>query len=361
MAQVKSAVLAFFHWWASELRACLPPRVRRLFFAARNRLLFDMSDRWVIVSETNGLGEREIGRFPRDEGEENRAADRVRELLARLDARRRDIVVRLPASAALRRKIELPTAAEENLREVVAFDMERQTPFTADQVYFDVRVVRRLPERQRILAELVLVPKTVADPAISLLASWSVVPQYIELPATADRDSRLVALSAQLGGAPGARGVRRLSWTMAAAAALLIVGIVAIPLVRQHGLLQGLNDQVAQAKKEADAARKTQEQIDTLAALDHFLVERKEARPARLAVLDEISRILPDDTWLFRLRLTGDEVQTFGYSGGASNLIGPIEESSLFRNPQFLAPLMRDQRVEAERFHIAFQLEGGQS
>ena len=80
----------------------------------------------------------------------------------------------------------------------------------------------------------------------------------------------------------------------------------------------------------------------------------------QLAVLDEICRILPDDTWLFRLRLTGDEVQTFGYSAGASNLIGPIEELPLFRNPQFLAPLMRDQRVEAERFHIAFQLEGGQ-
>jgi general secretion pathway protein L len=361
MAQVKSLALAFLHWWAGELRACLPSRLRRVLFATRNRLSFDMSDRLVIVSETNGSGEREIGRFLRDEGEENRAADRVRDLLGSLDARRRDIVVRLSPSAALRRKIDLPLAAEENLRDVVAFDMERQTPFSADQVYFDVRVVRRMAERQRILAELVLVPKTLADPAISLLTSWSVVPHYIELPAAGDRPSRLVALSAQFGGAPAARGVRRVSWAMAGLAALFIVAAIAIPLVRQHRLLEDLNDQVAQAKKEAEAARKTQEQIDNLAALDHFLVERKEARPVRLAVLDEISRILPDDTWLFRLRLTGDEVQTFGYSGGASNLIGPIEESSLFRNPQFLAPLMRDQRVEAERFHIAFQLEGGQS
>jgi general secretion pathway protein L len=360
MAQVKLLALSFFRWWAGELRACLPSRVRRIFFATRNRLSFDISDRWVIVSETNGAGEREIGRFPRDEGEENRAADRVRHLLDTLDARRRDIVVRLPPSAALRRKIELPVAAEENLREVVAFDMERQTPFSADQVYFDVRVVRRWAERQRILAELVLVPKTLADPAISLLASWSVIPHYIELPA-ADRHSHLVALSAQLGAAPAARGIRRVSWAMGALATLLIGAIAAIPIARQYRLLEDLNAQVAQAKKEAEAARKMQEQIDNLAALDHFLVERKEARPVRLAVLDEISRILPDDTWLFRLRLTGDEVQTFGYSGGASNLIGPIEESSLFRNPQFLAPLMRDQRVEAERFHIAFQLEGGQS
>ena len=359
MAQIKSLVLAFFDWWFGELRACLPSRVRRAFFAARNRLVFDISDSLVIVHETNGSGERQIGQFPRGEGEESRLADQIRTLLGRLDARRRDIVVRVPPSAALRRKIELPTAAAENLREVVAFDMERQTPFSADQVYFDARVVRQLPERQRVLAELILVPKGMADPAISLLASWSLIPQYIELPATVDRHVSVVALAPQAGGASGARGLRRLSWALAGLTAILIVATIAIPLVRQHLQLDRLNAQVAQAKKEADAARKTQEQIDALAALDRFLVERKEARPVRLAVLDEISRILPDDTWLFRLRLTGDEVQTFGYSAGASNLIGPIEESPLFRNPQFLAPLMRDQRVEAERFHIAFQLEEG--
>lgn len=358
MAHVKPLLLAFFRWWAGELRACLPARVRRALFVARNQLVFDVSDRLVVVSETNGSGERELGRFPRNETD--RSADRIRDLLARLDARRRDTVLRLPPSAALKRKIELPIAAEENIHEVVAFDMERQTPFSADQVYFDVRVLRRLPERQRLLAELVLVPKALADPAISFLASWSVVPQYIELPATADRHARIVALGPQLAGAPAARGVRRLGWALAGLAAVLAVAIVAVPLARQHRQLEALDAQLAEAKQEADAARKTQDQIDNLAALDRFLVERKEAKPTRLAVLDEISRLLPDDTWLFRLRLSGDEVQTFGYSGGASNLIGPIEESPLFRNPQFLAPLMRDQRVEAERFHIAFQLEGGQ-
>ncbi|MFO1129578.1 MAG: PilN domain-containing protein [Rhodospirillales bacterium] len=361
MDQLKSVLLSFLRWWLGELRACLPSRLRRFLTASRNRLVFDVSDSVVVVSEVNGGGEREIGHIVRDQRQAADPADRVRGLLAHLDARRRDIVVRLPPSMALRRKIELPSAAEENLREVVSFDMERQTPFSADQVYFDARLVRRLPEKQRIVADLVLVPKTLADPAISLLASWSVVPHYIELPGTADRSPQVVALAAQLGAVPAAKGVHRLSWGLAGLAALLVVAIAAVPLLRQHRQLASLDAQVEQAKKEADAARKTQDQIDNLAALDRFLVERKEARPARIAVLDEISRILPDDTWLFRLRLAGDEVQTFGYSAGASNLIGPLEESPLFRNPQFLAPLMRDQRVDAERFHIAFQLEGAPS
>ena len=34
-----------------------------------------------------------------------------------------------------------------------------------------------------------------------------------------------------------------------------------------------------------------------------------------------------------------------------------IENSLLFGNAQFRAPLTRDQRVEAEQFHIAFRVQ----
>jgi general secretion pathway protein L len=191
-----------------------------------------------------------------------------------------------------------------------------------------------------------------------LLAGCGAEPNFIEIPAAAGRPAELLALAPQAGRAGGSRAVRRAGWVLAVLALVLAVAAVAIPLERQRRLLADLEAQVAQAKKEADAAQQTQKEIDHLAALDRFLVERKQAKPMRLALVDELAQILPDDTWLFRLRITGDEVQTFGYSAGASNLIGPLEASPLFQAPQFLAPLMRDQRVDAERFHIAFQVEG---
>ena len=70
-----------------------------------------------------------------------------------------------------------------------------------------------------------------------------------------------------------------------------------------------------------------------------------------------MTRALPDDTWLYRLRLLDQELQTFGYSPNASALIGVIENSPLFGSAQFRAPLTRDQRVEAEQFHIAFRVQ----
>lgn len=359
MEQPKELALDFFRWWAGELRACLPARLKRTLFAARNRLVFEVAADTVTLRETNGGGgEREIGRYRRGGDDAALLAADVRGAVARLDVRRRDIVLRLPPTAALRRRVELPAAAEENLRDVIAFDMERQTPFTADQVYFDVRVLRRLPERQKMLVDLVVVPRSLADPALSLLAGWGTAPHFIDIPATAGRPAQLIALEPQAGGGAGRRGVRIAGWALAGLAVALAVAAIAVPLERQRRQVASLEAQVAQAKKEADAAQQTQKEIDHLAALDLFLVKRKQSKPMRLALIDELTQILPDDTWLFRLRLTGDEIQTFGYSAGASNLIGPIEASPLFRTPQFLAPLMRDQRVDAERFHIAFQVEG---
>lgn len=44
---------------------------------------------------------------------------------------------------ALARLIELPRAAEENLRQAVAFELNRYTPFQASEVYFDYRVAKQ--------------------------------------------------------------------------------------------------------------------------------------------------------------------------------------------------------------------------
>ena len=48
----------------------------------------------------------------------------------------------------------MPLAARDNLQQVAAFEMDRQTPFTVDQVHYAVRELareRRLPMRTAAL------------------------------------------------------------------------------------------------------------------------------------------------------------------------------------------------------------------
>src|SRR5690606_8485735 len=49
----------------------------------------------------------------------------------------------LPAGLGLRRRLALPAAAAERLRDVVGYEIERQTPFAADAVAFDAHLLDR--------------------------------------------------------------------------------------------------------------------------------------------------------------------------------------------------------------------------
>jgi hypothetical protein len=54
----------------------------------------------------------------------------------------------------------------------------------------------------------------------------------------------------------------------------------------------------------------------------------------------------------------GTEVQLHGFARTASELIGLLDQSALFREPQFRAPVTQDPRHEAEQFHMSIGLEG---
>jgi general secretion pathway protein L len=357
MDGLKATATAFLAWWLRELAACIPPALRQRLFRARGRLVFDVEGAVISVRDADNGNERFLGRVADADEHPTAAAAELRGLLAGIDARRRDMRLRLSPAAALRRRIEMPAAAEENLQQVVAFDMERQTPFPADQVYFQARVVERFPDRHRIGVDLIVVPRSLADPAIELLRRLGIAVGGIEMTAGGERQPRVFSLAADSGREPANRRRRLATATLAGAAGVLAVAAVIVPLQRQEQRAAALAAEVAAAKTQADVARRTQEEIDTLAAIDRFLSERRATRPPKVAVIDELTRVLPDDTWLYRFRITGEEVQTFGYSAAASNLIAPIDTSDMFRTPQFLAPLMRDQRIDAERFHISFQIE----
>lgn len=358
MDRLRTLAGGFLRWWLAELRGCIPPRLQRILFRARNRLVYLLGDGVLTIRYFGNGSSRDLGQVAVTDVPADVVASEVRQLTSTLDSSRRDLLLQIPTASVLRRMIDLPAAAEENLREVITFDMERQTPFTAEQVYYDARVVRRMPERHRIGVELIVVPRAQVDPAVAALQSWGITVNGIEVanPAGAPR---VISLAAQTPIAPAGRGQRIVTAAFAVVAVALVVALVSIPLYRQAETMEALSVEVAKAKKVADSARKTQEEIDHLTALDRFLIERKMARPPRVALLDELTRIMPDDSWLYRIRFSGDEVQTFGYSAAASNLIGPFDTSPLFKEPQFMAPLMRDPRVDAERFTISLQLEKG--
>jgi general secretion pathway protein L len=76
-------------------------------------------------------------------------------------------------------------------------------------------------------------------------------------------------------------------------------------------------------------------------------------------LLNEMSRVIPDDTWVNRIDINHDEVQLQGQSGSAAGLIALIEESPTFHSAQFRSPITQVTRTTLERFHLAAKLRQG--
>ncbi|MFP3344794.1 hypothetical protein R0J87_20155, partial [Halomonas sp. SIMBA_159] len=71
---------------------------------------------------------------------------------------------------ALRRPLRLPAAAAARLQEVSRFEIDRQTPFEAADVWFDARLLAQHGEQ--IEAELVVVPRRALEGATGIPPAW---------------------------------------------------------------------------------------------------------------------------------------------------------------------------------------------
>lgn len=355
LAKVRRTVSDFFAWWIGQLRGMLPARLSTLLSPSVNELMLEFVPPALLLRRRNGASVQDLGRVEVEGVEPEAVRAALRPILADLDLDRMRVCLRLPAGRALRKIVDLPAAAEENLRQVVGFEMDRLTPFSAEVVHYDVHVVGRDPETRRISAELMVLPRAAVDPSVELLRRIGLEADAVALPRGPENPLGTPWRVPLETAAPGQR--RLTGWLVPAlfvVAALLCVAGIATMFQRANARLEALDREVAAARKEAEEGRALQEQIARLGADNNFIVRKKLEKPATVEVLSELARVLPDDTWLYRVRLVGTELQTFGYSPNASALIGLLENSSIFGNAQFRAPLTRDQRMEAEQFHVAF-------
>ena len=101
--------------------------------------------------------------------------------LARLSASRRmAVVLRVSPDLLLEREVVVPLAAEQDLRRVITYEMDRLTPFRADEVFWTCDADRRDPARNRLHARVTIVPRVRVQPVLAALHRAGLVPMRIE-------------------------------------------------------------------------------------------------------------------------------------------------------------------------------------
>jgi general secretion pathway protein L len=333
----------YLTWWATQMLGWLPPR-----FINRDRGIAHA----VVVDATGdeaaeGVGimlrrkrqDRKLGRFRLD-GTASRA---LREALP-VRGQPRTIVLQLPPELLLEREVVLPLAAEREPERVLAYEMDRITPFNSYEVFWTYAVERRDHARGRLHLRLSLVTRTAVEALMAALVQMGIGPTLLEV-RNADGISRQIAL--QRPDSRHERLARQAFIVAASACGVLAVAAVALPFVLQSvalGRVDARMRAIGPLVAEAEALR---HKIATnSASVDVIEAERVRVGDA-LEVLATLTGLLPDDTFLTDFAIRQGKLTLNGQSAAAVRLIAALSGDAAIRNPEFVAPVTRfDNRAD---------------
>lgn len=353
----KTPLPGFFAWWGTQLLGCLPARWRTVLAERSESLVLDLRSDEIIVWRERGEAMSEYARIRRDLPPEAQTAEFQR-LRTAIDDPMVQTVFCIPAERVLTRTLSLPVAAEENLRQVLSFEMDRQTPFKADQVYFDSRVLGHDPSGRNAQVELVLIPRGQLDQELAALpaaaADLDGVDSWRSMPGGGRRHTNLLP--------PERRARRRnlrlpINLGLAALALILLVMVMDESLTNRAIAVESMRAEVEKANTEAKQVAALRKTLADSISGANFLTERKRKGPLMVALIDDLSKRLPDDTYLERLQIENKQVQLQGQAREAAKLIALLGASPCLGNPGFQGQVQPDPRTSKERFQINADLK----
>ncbi len=261
--------------------------------------------------------------------------------------------VQISNSEVLMREVSMPESTEENLYQVIQYEMDRYTPFRNEDVFFDYRVEERIKDKQLIKVLLIVVRKEVLNPVINALENSNVHLRNINI---VDLDNADVSLeNVKLLRDYADIGKNKKSpnkWLMATAAGLLLLTAIT-PIVMSYvqinklkSELKDLEGTVQQVKQLQNESAKMQEQVG-------YLVKIKEQNPSVIEMLDLLTKVIPDHTYVQRLSLEGGVLSLRGSSASASDLIPIIDQTGLFSDIRFAAPVTQTGGNGLENYSIS--------
>jgi len=347
----QSPLPAFLAWWLGELRACLPQRWQESLRVQEAEIWVHVADDRMFFERVDRNGHEVIGEWPRagDPPGERDVLSLIGEDQARLPR-----ILLLPRRTALIRRLSFPAAATGNIRALVGFEIDRQTPFRSDQVEFDCRPLDGEANAKHVAVELAVLPRELLN---------------AQLAALGDLANRLDGVDTEAEGGrsgfnflPIERRRPRDYRPMLINAALLTASL-ALLVIAMAQLVDNRRDAVVAVEAEVEAQRaqarttaQLRKNLDEAAAAANFFAEHKAQRPSLVELIDALTATLPDDTFVERITVMGSDISLTVQSGSAAKLIELFQDSPVFRDPTLVGPVQPDAQSRKDRATLTLQV-----
>ncbi|MBE0556372.1 MAG: PilN domain-containing protein, partial [Proteobacteria bacterium] len=237
----------------------------------------------------------------------------------------------VPKAWTIVKTAEFPLVVKDTLSDVIAYELDRLTPLSPERAFYDFRILAEDEDRIRILVAAIKAERL--QPYLDALKEKGITIGEVGLSAAGAPDLDPEGHGSAADGINLLdRGIHRRPKTPMALTALLLALLLALglfwlvsPLQLAEKRAEMIDREIAARKDEVRKVEALKKELDGLekeiAAINAF----RTARPLTLDLLKEMTRILPENVWLSRVRFTESAVEIEGYAASATGILPKLE------------------------------------
>jgi general secretion pathway protein L len=264
------------------------------------------------------------------------------------------VIVELPNSEVVVRRISVPAQAREFLAGIVSNQIDRLSPWQSEQAAYGFDAERNSEDPATLDVRVLIASRAAIDGAREKLGSMGLTIDRVVTRQSHAETTRFITLWSRLA-ALSREDLDRARWRVAAsiaAAVLLGLAVSLYAVISAASLRAETDDDEARTKVLLRQIEGGDSQ--SLASLkpSERAWREKETSPTAAIVIEAVSRALPDAAYLTELHLEGVTLRMIGLTRDPPSLIAPLEQSGHLADVHFFAPTTREPDGSQFRFHV---------
>lgn len=348
----------FLLWWARGLGLLIPARWRERLDQPKTFVLLQRNDADLEIEIYRDGSAKPAARYDVSASDTSAHAS-IRQQLASFAAPNAPpVILRLRDDEVLQKRLRYPRTVHKDLANVVAFDIDRQTPFAREDAYFDYALVEDESSSEHIALDLFVVPRNTLTGLDPLFSAIGLKPNIIDVTRATFFENATNLLPA----APAAHSNQpkyRLQFALFFLWLLLIAFVPGKQALEARATIEALSEREANARNAVKDINALRQKHAASAKKSAFFDTLETQRVSVIAMLDEVTRLLGDDTWIRRFDFKDGKLNLHGESSRASEIPGILEGSSMFAAPQFSSPVTRNNATGKDRFQLKVTVNSG--
>lgn len=325
-------------WWLSQLNAGLPKRWQYQTHIRCRRLCISFQDNRYELTLWSKRGEEIRWQITTD------GTDKP--TLPKKPSPKKSLLL-LDEQQVLSRQLTIPRSARHNIAELLAFEMDKYTPFQAEQVVFDWIELDEQDDPELIQLRLFVMMRDDIEQHQQRLKVLGIDIDRVSVEDSLYRE-RLNLLRSQSSKSAWS------AYLLPACAVVSLLCALYLPLSFYETELQQQQTSLTALRSKAMHDVRLQQQGEyTLAQFREL--EQKQRQQQWLDVLNTLSEVLPKDTWVIRFQVRDSNIEIQGLSASAATLLSLLAQTKQFTDVSFKAPVTFDKQQGKERFFITMK------